>query len=146
MGTGAIGPTILAGSSEGGISTEAIRNELKMLENKDEELDHFNQVQFGGEFAEIGKLARNIDDVSIDSARVDLKERGGDDLEGRLNIHSILKDEEDELKQQMSETPEQRRASAMRRAAGTGAGYVDNNPRGKGKYHRGDSGDADQKH
>ena len=38
-------------------------------------------------------MAQNIDDVSIDSARVDLKERGGDDLEERLNIQSLIKND-----------------------------------------------------
>jgi hypothetical protein len=82
MGTGAFGPSIVAGSSDGAISTEAIQSEIRMLKNREKQVDKFNQVQFGGEFAEIGKLARNIDDVLMDS---DLKERGGDELEGRMN-------------------------------------------------------------
>ena len=90
MGTGAMGPPM-----DESMSAEAIRNELQMLGSNDSQMDQFNQVQFGGDFTEIGKLARNIDDVSIDSARVDLKERGGDDLEGRINLHSILKQEEE---------------------------------------------------
>ena len=104
-------------------------------------------MQFGGEFIEIGKLAESIDDVSIDSARVDLKERGGDDLEERMNLRSVIKDDvEDERKEQAQVTPDQRGASAMRRAAGTGAGYVDNGPRGKGKHGRGDSEGKNQKY
>ena len=35
MGTGAVGPSIAAGSSDGGLSTEAIRNELKMLDDQE---------------------------------------------------------------------------------------------------------------
>lgn len=50
-------------------------------------------MQFGPEFAEISKLARNIDDVSIDSARVDLKELGGDDLNANINLNNLIKDE-----------------------------------------------------
>ena len=83
-----------------------------------------------GDLAEIGKIARNIDDISIDSAKVDLRERGGDDLSNRMNLQSILKDDEDgdgDDNQQFQETPKQRRASAMRRGAGTGAGYAENN-------------------
>jgi len=97
-------------------------------------MDQFDQVQFGSEFVEIGKMAQSIDDVSIDSARVDLKERGGDDLGSRMNLRSVIKndedEEDDERKEQVHETPKQRRANAMRRGAGTGAGY-DNAPRGK---------------
>jgi hypothetical protein len=52
-------------------------------------------VQFGPEFAEISKLARNIDDVSIDSARVDLKELGGDDLNANINLNNLMKDEDE---------------------------------------------------
>lgn len=52
-------------------------------------------MQFGPEFAEISKLARNIDDVSIDSARVDLKELGGDELNANININNLMKDEEE---------------------------------------------------
>jgi hypothetical protein len=45
MGTGAMGPSIAArSSSDGGLSTDAIRNELKMLEHKDRQMDQFNQV------------------------------------------------------------------------------------------------------
>ena len=45
MGTGAVGPSIVARSSDGGLSTEAIRNELKMLDRNDNRrLDQFNQV------------------------------------------------------------------------------------------------------
>ena len=55
-------------------------------------------MQFGPEFAEISKLARNIDDVSIDSARVDLKELGGDDLNTNINLNSLMKDEEEFLR------------------------------------------------
>ena len=43
MGTGAIGPSIVAGSSDGGLSSEAIRNELKMLDNHGR-MDQFNQL------------------------------------------------------------------------------------------------------
>ena len=52
-------------------------------------------MQFGPEFAEISKLAKNIDDVSIDSARVDLKELGGDELNANININKLMKDEEE---------------------------------------------------
>lgn len=50
-------------------------------------------MQFGAEFAEISKLARNIKDeeeVSIDSARVDLKELGGDELQSNINLNSLI--------------------------------------------------------
>ena len=42
MGTGAFGPSILARSSEGAISTEAIQSEIKMLKKKDKQIDHLN--------------------------------------------------------------------------------------------------------
>ena len=105
--------------------------------------EQFNKIQFAGDLAEIGKIARSIDDVSIDSAKVDLRERGGDELENRMNLQSILKDAEDldgdcddDTNNQFQETPKQRRASAMRRGAGTGAGYADNNkvPAKKNKH------------
>ena len=57
--------------------------------------EQFNKIQFAGDLAEIGKIARSIDDISIDSAKVDLRERGGDELENRMNLQSILKNEED---------------------------------------------------
>ena len=94
-------------------------------------------------------MARNIDDVSIDSATVDLKERGGDDVENRVNLRSVInKSEHDNYDHQIkevSDTPKQRRASAMRRAAGTGAGY-DNAPRGKSKQGRSEPEDKNYKH
>lgn len=42
MGTGAMDPSIVAGSRDSGLSTEAIRNELKMLENKERQMDEFD--------------------------------------------------------------------------------------------------------
>ena len=43
MGTGPVGPSIVARSSDGGLSSEAIRNELKMLETHGR-MDQFNQL------------------------------------------------------------------------------------------------------
>lgn len=93
MGTGAIGQSF--GGESNLSNLEGLREELKMLDSKERDFDEFDQVQFGAEFAEISKLARNIDDVSIDSARVDLKELGGDDLNANLNINNLMKDEDD---------------------------------------------------
>lgn len=100
-----------------------------MLEEKDIGLrDEFNQVQFGAEFAEISKLARNIDDVSIDSARVELKELGGDDFDA--NIKSLTKDIDSmNRKGNQDELRQRKNNGQIRKAAGTGDS--ENNHRNK---------------
>lgn len=125
MGTGAIGQSF--GGESNLSNLEGLREELKMLDAKERDYDEFDQVQFGPEFAEISKLARNIDDVSIDSARVDLKELGGDELNANLNINNLMKDEDDMQRKVQSDALKQKRSSGVRKAAGTGD--VENNHR-----------------
>ena len=96
-------------------------------------------MQFGAEFAEISKLARNIDDVSIDSARVDLKELGGDDFNSNMNFKSIAKDADDLNRQGNQDPLKQKRGSQLRKAAGTGD--VENNHRVANKLIRSNSND-----